>query len=311
MNQILATENKKNKRNSSGPIEIKSIIRFFAVIIIIFGIVLIGEGCYAMYEESTFQNPKNAPKVTISRQNDEAIVSIEHNIEISKIVYRWNNGEDTVIPVNSTVAVENIKLLGYDSTLYLMVEDVTGKQSNYTKQYILENVDITKPTIEVKTENGNSNMTIIATDDTAVKSITYQWEDEEPVVIYAETENQTTFERQIELTPGTKKIKITVEDTNGNIAEVEKEIIATTSKPEMSVQLLEGGKFYILASDKDGIASIEINLNGQVLSTSNINLKQIQTGELQLKEGNNTLSISITNVNGYTEIRATEIPYNI
>ena len=31
MNQILATENNKKKNNTSGPIEVKKIVRFFAV----------------------------------------------------------------------------------------------------------------------------------------------------------------------------------------------------------------------------------------------------------------------------------------
>lgn len=46
MNQILYVgENKGN-----GPIAIKSIVKFFAIVIIAFGIILIGKGSYAIYK---------------------------------------------------------------------------------------------------------------------------------------------------------------------------------------------------------------------------------------------------------------------
>ena len=52
MNQILMIENKKkNKKhkNNSGAIEIKNIIRFFAVAIIVFGLFIIGHSSYGLY----------------------------------------------------------------------------------------------------------------------------------------------------------------------------------------------------------------------------------------------------------------------
>lgn len=308
MNQILATENNKNKRRSSGPIAIKPIVRFFAIIIIIFGIILIGEGSYAIYEKNSFQDPKNAPKVTISRQNDKAVVNVEHNIAISKIVYRWDDGEETVVPISSTTANETITLLGYDSTLYIMVEDVNGKQSNYAKQYKLNGVDIKKPELETNTVNGNKNMTITAKDNVALKTLTYQWEGEEPVVVNIDG-TPAIYEHNIELVPGTRKITITAEDTNGNIEQIEREIIATTAEPNIQVQLLKDGKFYVSVTDEDGVASISINLNGEILSIDNINLKELRTNELTLREGLNTISITVTNVSGYTKTQAADIKY--
>ena len=49
MNQILITEKKKkSKKAPRGPIEVKGIVRFFAVFIMIFGIILASEGSYAL-----------------------------------------------------------------------------------------------------------------------------------------------------------------------------------------------------------------------------------------------------------------------
>ena len=49
MNQILMTEKKKKQKQPKGPVGIKNIVRFFAGSIIVFGVVMIGQGSYAIY----------------------------------------------------------------------------------------------------------------------------------------------------------------------------------------------------------------------------------------------------------------------
>ena len=93
------------------------------------------------------------------------------------------------------------------------------------------------------------------------------------------------------------------------IKNVEREVIATTAEPNIQVQLLGDGKFYVKVADEDGVASISINLNGEILSLDNINQKEVQTNELTLREGLNTVSITVTNVSGYTKTQAADIKY--
>ena len=295
MNQILATQNNKKSNKSS---EIKNIIMFFAIIIMIFGLILSGEGCYAIYKNIQDQKPENIPSVNMKRINDEIIVNIENNTEIMKIKYSWDGGEENVVPVNDYFVEETITLLGYNSTLNLMIEDINGKQVTYKKQFILDGVDITKPTIEISTSNGSNKMTIIAEDETAISSIAYSWEGEDEVVTYAEIDGQKELKQEVTLTPGTKKITIIAKDANGNIEKLEKEIITSTSKPEISA-----------FKDKDGIKDILINLNGETYGATNVNLKEVRVGPLTLREGNNIVSIEVTNVSGYTESAATEVEY--
>ena len=311
MNQILAVENKekkKKKKSSQGPIDIKGIVRFFAITIMIFGFVLAGEASCAVYKNIDDRKPANIPTVVVGRVNDKIILRIEHNEVISKITYSWNNGQETVIPIGSTVAQEEITLLGYNSTLNLTVEDMNGKQVSYQKTFVLDGVDITKPTIDINAEDGNSTMIITASDETAIAYLSYQWEGEEAVVIDAETENQTEIEAEVELSPGTKTITVIAEDRNGNVEQLEKEIVTSTSIPQMQI-LQEGSQFYIQVSDEDGIQDVVINLNGQEFTVGDLNLKEAQLGPLTLREGNNTISIEITNVSGYTQRGATEIQY--
>lgn len=313
MNQILAVENKKKQKTkkirTGRPIEIKGIVMFFAVIIMVFGLTLAGQGAYALYKDFDDKKPENIPTVTIDRINDKAIVQVTNSIEISKIVYSWNNGEESAIPIGDTSAREEITLLGYDSVLNLTIEDINGKRVKYQKQYLLTGVDITKPTIEIETKDGNSKMKIIAKDETEIEYMEYQWEGEEAVVIKANQQGQTEITTEIPLTVGTKKIKITAKDANGNIEEIEKEIVTSTSKPEV-LAMQNKEKFYIKATDKDGVKNILINLNGEIYEAKDINKKSVKVGPVILREGNNTILVEVTNVNGYTERASTEIQYN-
>ncbi len=309
MNQILVTENNKKRKSSrGGPVAIKGVVRFFAFSSILFGLILSGEGCYALYKDADAKKPGNIPSITIGRVNDQAVIRVEHNVEIVKIIYSWDQGEETILPVNALTTQENITLLGYDSTLNLTVEDINGKRVSYQKQYKLNGVDITKPTIEIETENGNNKMFINAKDDTELAYISYQWGDEEPVIVETEEEGQTEIYQELTLTPGTKTIKVIAEDANGNVETIEKDIVTSTSKPEMYI-IQDNGKISIQAKDKDGIKKITVNLNGEVSSIDDVNQKEVTVGVLQLREGNNTISIEVTNVSGYTESATTELQY--
>jgi hypothetical protein len=315
MNQILAVENKKKEKvktkkiRTGRPIEIKGIVMFFAVIIMVFGLTLAGQGSYALYKDIDDRKPENIPYVTIGRVNDKAIVQISSNIEISKLVYSWNNGEESAIPIGSTNAREEITLLGYDSVLNLTIEDMNGKRVKFQKQYLLTGVDITKPVVEIETKDGNDKMKIVAKDETGIAYITYQWEDGEPVTVNADQQGQTEMIVQVPLTVGLKKIKIIAVDINGNIEEIEREITTSTSRPKMTLRRNKQ-KISIEIEDKDGIKSIKANLNGEEYEITNVNRKKVKVGYLYLREGNNTISVEVTNVNDYTEKATAELQYN-
>lgn len=315
MNQILAVENKKKEKvktkkiRTGRPIEIKGIVMFFAVIIMVFGLTLAGQGSYALYKDIDDRKPENIPYVTIGRVNDKAIVQISSNIEISKLVYSWNNGEESAIPIGSTNAREEITLLGYDSVLNLTIEDMNGKRVKFQKQYLLTGVDITKPVVEIETKDGNDKMKIVAKDETGIAYITYQWEDGEPVTVNADQQGQTEMIVQVPLTVGLKKIQIIAVDINGNIEEIEREITTSTSRPKMTLRRNKQ-KISIEIEDKDGIKSIKANLNGEEYEITNVNRKKVKVGYLYLREGNNTISVEVTNVNDYTEKATAELQYN-
>ena len=147
MNQILYVgENKGN-----GPIAIKSIVKFFAIIIIAFGIILIGKGSYAIYKNIEINSGDNIPVVYMNRVNNTVVIKAEDNIEISKLIYSWNKGEETILLPNSKKVEEVVLLPNENSVLNVTIVDTKGKETKFMQEWNIEGTDIRKPEIEITT----------------------------------------------------------------------------------------------------------------------------------------------------------------
>ena len=315
MNQILVTEKKKkNKKTSRGPIEIKGIVRFFAVFIMLFGIVLAGEGSYALYKEIDESKPENIPNLTLTRDGDTVILKIEHNTEISKVNYRWNDGEENSIPEGTTYVEEEILLPDGNNVLNITVVDMKNREYQFVKEYNLEGVDITKPNIEVtQTEEGTANISIVASDETAITEMTYKINDEQEVTVQATEEGQKEITQDITLPEGQNTLTVVAKDTTDNVTTYEKQIIVS-SKPTIEIVSQEGNTITLKISDKYGLKDVIVNLNGKVYSSKdidqnpNVNKNEIYV-PLELQSGNNVLSIEVTNVNGLKGSASTQLQH--
>lgn len=315
MNQILVTEKKKkNKKTSRGPIEIKGIVRFFAVFIMLFGIVLAGEGSYALYKEIDESKPENIPNLTLTRDGDTIILQVEHNKEISKINYRWNDGEENSIPEGTTYVEEEILLPDGNNVLNITVIDMKNREYQFIKEYNLEGVDITKPNIEVtQTEEGTANISIVASDETAITEMTYKINDEQEVTVQATEDGQKEITQDITLPEGQNTLTVVARDTTDNVTTYEKQIIVS-SKPTIEIVSQEGNTITLKISDKYGLKDVIVNLNGKVYSSRdidqnpNVNKNEIYV-PLELQSGNNVLSIEVTNVNGLKGSASTQLQH--
>ena len=315
MNQILVTEKKKkNKKTSRGPIEIKGIVRFFAVFIMLFGIVLAGEGSYALYKEIDESKPENIPDLSLTRDGDIVILKIEHNTEISKINYRWNDGEENSIPEGTTYVEEEILLPDGNNVLNITVIDMKNREYQFIKEYNLEGVDITKPNIEVtQTEEGTANISIVASDETAITEMTYKINDEQEVTVQATEDGQKEITQDITLPEGQNTLTVVARDTTDNVTTYEKQIIVS-SKPTIEIVSQEGNTITLKISDKYGLKDVIVNLNGKVYSSRdidqnpNVNKNEIYV-PLELQSGNNVLSIEVTNVNGLKGSASTQLQH--
>lgn len=317
MNQILVTEvgkkqKKKRNRNTTASIEIAKIVRFFAIFIIIFGLCLIGHSSYALYRDSKANNTDNLAEINITRINDTLRVDVKSTYIIEKFRYSWSNSEERSIPENATSFQEEIILPPENSVLTIIVEDETGRAVTYTKDIILDGIDIAKPSVSI--DQQATSIRIKAEDETKIDYMTYRIDDGEEIRIDKNNVDDKSIEYAItqdEIGRGTHKITVTAYDTSGNSTVQESpDIVISTERPEIKNLYVdqEQGKLMIEVEDADGIQSIEVNLNGQVYSMNDVNRTEA-TFSLNLVEGNNTFSIKVENVNGLSVSGSMEYKY--
>ena len=320
MNQILMVENNKKKKKkktkmprgtSSGPIKIKSIIRFFAVVIILFSLCIIGHSSYAMYVDARGNNTDDLPEVTITRENDTLIVNVESVYIIDEFNYFWQNSEMTTYPENSTSVQREIVLPSENNILTIILEDETGRAVTYTKEIILDGIDITKPSIDISKRETSVRLT--ASDETGIEYMIYRIDDGQEIRIDKNADGDTDIEYALteqEIGRGEHTVYVTAVDTSGNTEEAESTVIISAERPTIrNIEInRETGKIIIDAADADGIQSIEVNLNGQQYVMNDVNRTEA-TFSLDVVEGTNTISIKITNVNGLSAEGSTEFEY--
>ena len=198
MNQILYVgENKGN-----GPKAIKSIVKFFAIVIIVFGIILMGKGSYAIYKNIEINSGDNIPVVYMDRVNNTVVIKAEDNIEISKLIYSWNKGEETILLPNSKKVEEVVLLPNENSVLNVTIVDTKGKETKFMQEWNIEGTDIRKPEIEITTDEDIRKITIIARDETEINYLIYKWNEEEEIKINATENDKLKIQETIDMILG-------------------------------------------------------------------------------------------------------------
>ena len=314
MNQILVLENKqkkkKTKTRNSGPTDIQNILRFFAIVLIVFAMVMIGHSSYAIYRESKGNNTNDLASINITRVNDTLLVDVQSTYIIDRFKYSWRNSQQTSVPEETTSFQEEIILPSDNNILTIVLEDETGRATTYTREIILDGIDIVEPEIEIEQGQGLSAI-ITAKDETQIEYITYRIDDGEEIRIDKNNVADKSIKYAVTTIPrGEHIIYVTAVDSFGNTEEIEQDLIVSSAVPSVdSIDIDEdNGKILIKASDIDGLKSIEVNINGEEYFMDNINLTEA-TFSLNLRQGTNTLSIKLTNVNGLSAEGATEFEY--
>lgn len=228
---------------------------------------------------------------------------------IERFKYNWQNSEQRSIPESSNNFQEEITLPSSNNVLTIILEDETGRAVTYTKEIILDGIDIVKPTISI--DKQSAGVRVEAVDETAIDYIIYRIDDGEEIRVDKNNENDTSIQYAItDIGRGEHTIYVTAVDQAGNTSTAEQAIIVSSATPEITELNIdrENGLLIIGVSDVDGIQSIEVNLNGSVHFMDDINLTEARFS-LSLVDGTNTISIKITNVNGLTAEGATEFEY--
>ena len=301
MNQILSTNSGKKSKE---PLSIKTITRIFAIIIILFGMILVGQGSWAMFNgEESGEVQESVPVVQMVQEGNSLKVTVQHDKAIDRIVYSLNGGQEVVLQGRGRTQIEeSIPLEIGDNTIYLTVSDLSGKEVSYDGTYFVEEGDTTPPQIELILEDGR--VKISAKDETQIAYILYYWNEEDETRLDARAESPTLIEERLSVLRGENTLTVVAVDTAGNET-TEVQTYKGATKPQISLSR-EGDELIIKVTDEENIQKIEFTLNGVFYSTAAnntgtpLNMKEIEIRQ-KLNAGTNTITVTAYNVSGLTQ----------
>lgn len=268
MNQILYVQDKKT--NSS--VDTKKVVLFFAVSIIIFGLIFLGQGAYSLYQnkqntkvseepiEPSIDTPISVPTINLTKTEDnKVVIKVESEIQISNIIYGWNNETTKTIEGNGATNIEEIiDIPTGENTLNVSVIDSNGSETNKQETYIVEQ---SKPVIDLSVVGNDIKITV--TSEEELSYITYKWNSEEEKKEDMKTyEDRTKFEKSIEIPRGENTLKIVAVDKNENKTEKTQEIKGVT-KPKEPKVVVKGRYIDFTVEAEENIASVEYTINGK------------------------------------------------
>lgn len=289
MNQILATSNTtSNRKKKAGPADIKTVVRVFAVVMIIFGIFMIGTGSYAIYKDNESKAETTKPIITEEQKDEETVLlTITHDKAIDKIEYRWNDEEIQTITGNGRKYIEQeIEIPGGTNILKVTAVDVQGQEIYTEKEYT------TKEVINLSV-SGNK-LKIQAENETEISYMTYRWDEEEEQKVDI---NSTTVDQEIDIPMGEHDLTVILVDVNNDTITKEQKVKGVT-KPTINVTLDEAKENYLITiSDDIGLQKVDFVIRGEEKTVTVEDGKTELKYKLALKEGNeNILEITAYNV---------------
>ena len=297
MNQILSTEdlNNKNRRNK-GSKDINSILKFFAIMLIIFGMFLIANSSFAILNKNNDTSSDNKqisdekPEIQVENKTEkQLILTIMHEDIIKSVEYYWNDEEAQTISGEGRKYIQTkIDIPNGTNTLTVKATDINGQVGEYTKEYELKgNIDI-----EIK-QSGN-NIKVNVTSKENIKNLEYAWDEEDAKTIEV---NDKEYAFEVEVLLGEHDLLVKVTDEAGNEEEKTMKVTGTT-KPTVTIEA--GNDCYVIkAHDDIGLDRVEI----ETVSDGKVTKMQPDGKDFEynfpLKEGDeNYIKVTAYNTNG-------------
>lgn len=310
MNQILQVQENRSKyknRSTSNPVDTKKIVLFFAAALIIFGIILLGQGVYTVYQNNknkkveppVVEQPVYVPTITLTKtEENKVILNVQSEIAISHIIYDWNSqAAETLDETGKTNIEEIIDIPVGENTLNISIIDSNGTETKKSEKYIVE---VKKPVIELSVVGNNIKISV--TSEVELSYVTYKWNLEQEEKIDMTTfEDKTKFEKEIPILTGQNTLLVTAVDIYGNKSE-ESQKIKGVPQPKTS-PVIQGDQIFFEITAEEDIIKVEYTFNGE---TNSISKEQLaQTGQtrrvtyrMKLVEGWNYLKIKTTTESG-------------
>lgn len=311
MNQILSTSmpmddkkkrNKSKKTRNTQPVAISSVVKFFAIAILAFGVFIAGTGVYAIYKNQSGQVEENLePTIAFENKNDNTILlKITHKKSIVEVQYGWNQETKKVVKGNGGKYLEQeISIPSGTNTLYVLIKDEDGQEIPYEKQYQLES--------NINFEVSGNKIKITYDGDKIVSYMTYKWNDGEETTIDID---DTTIDEEIEAIKGLNTLTVVVVDEDNN-KDTKTQQIKGISKPKLEIDYDdEREHFVIRTSDDEKIKKIEFRLDQDDEQTYELNLEDRDLKEIEyalqtmpFHSGENIIEVTVYNSSGVSEAK--------
>lgn len=294
MNQILSVSNNQDKKKYSGSQkDINSIVRFLAIILIIFGVFVIGSGSYAIYKNSNnVESATTKPTILVENKSEDTILlKVMHDKEISEIFYNWNDKENNKIDGKQRKYVEQeIKAPLGTNVLNVIAKDINGQEINYKKEYRVE----TGININLQLEGNNIKLSVEGQNN--LSYVTYKWDEGEEV---KKDINGNKFDTEIEIPKGEHLLTIVAVDIENNTETKEQKVKGVT-KPKVNVTI-EGENYLITASDEEGLKKVAFKTeDGKSYFINLDNGEKEFVYRFPLKQGDNRIEVTVYNINDIT-----------
>lgn len=298
MNQILSTQMpNNNNRNRGKKANIKTIIIFFCIVILLFGISIAVVGVYSelnskKQETSKVEETKTEPRIDVVENENMLTISVSHDKEISNIKYNWNGEESIQINGDGTNKLEEqIQIPVGTNIITIIATDINGVTKEFKAEYT--GVETINPTIDLKQEDNNI-LKIICKNETIISKITYYFDQEEPKI---QEFNDTTAEVSIKTIQGEHKLTIIIEDIDGK----KKEETNTIYIPNLEVPT-DTQSFIITASDSRGIEKVTIQFNDNEEEEIAVNDTKFEK-TIPLEDGENRIIVKVYNTDGMMSVK--------
>ena len=298
MNQILYIQKSKNRNT----LEINTILKIFAIAIIVLGVIFIAKGTYGIVASANQAQIKD-PIVSTRQVDGKLEIKISHNKIVDKVIYSWNNSQEvTMQGKGQSDITEIIDMPVGTNMLNLRVIDRDKKEVKYSNQYYKEERDSIKPEIELVVEG--SKVKIVVKDETKLHYIMYRWNDEDNTIVEAREDSPKQIEEKISILKGENKLTIIGVDEAGN-EKTKEQMFKGAKKPTIEANQ-ENDELVIKVKDEESIKKIDITLNGQYFSTdpentgTSLNMKEVELRQ-KLQPGANIITITVYNISGLSE----------
>ena len=308
MNQILDYSPNKNSGGNSSRTD--KIVRFFAVLLILFAICLLAVGGYGYFKKNVEkkQDLSNVPpRANISVEQDDAdiIIKIDHVKAIKEVIYGWDD-QKTLTKKGETIQNNQftIPAVAGEHTLHIKVVDIDDVETSYEEVISSSSgEDKMNPTIDMKLvdseENGQKTkkIKIIASDETAMDYVTYRWNSEEETKIEVTDENPKEIEFEIDIPHGQNNLIVVAVDKGNNSSSQPKEFTGVT-RPDVKINVSADRTYVdVTCSHENGLKSIEGSINDQPFQAEvpEDNSKEL-TFQLPLADGVNKITIKAVSV---------------